>query len=151
MFAQDDLLKLDQLVFSVRRHSRQLKHTVKGKRDSVEMDWVPHLQANPDVWRLSDSFPIEKAMAGKLRPEVSAALRILNVPFGKSPHPQSLRVTFEFRSSPLFDLYNDVKGATKTNECERSAARSVLQWAVDNITISSSDVKEIKKVLKSQQ
>ena len=55
-----DLVKVDQLVWSVRRYCRPLRETLEGH----EIDHIEELRKHPESWTLGGFLPLEELMEG---------------------------------------------------------------------------------------
>jgi HEPN domain-containing protein len=141
IFEMQDLLKLDQLVWQIRRHCRPFIQPVQKN----EIDWVKKLQLNPQEWRLSELLPLERVLNGK-DTLLQRASRALNEPFAPEVGHNLEGWTFAMTSSPLYDWYKDVQ-SEKAPPDHRELAAELLEWAMNNISMSKEDKNSIKVAL----
>ena len=141
----EDLFKVDQLVWSVRRCCHPLRYKVDGGR--VEIDHVSHLIRDKHHWAMiGASLPLEKLLARPNDDARRAEFLYLNTPFS----PKAAHVVTSWRvsstNSPLADWFMRLKAPHATAE-ERRVAAEVLTWAVDHIKFKNSDENEIRAAL----
>jgi hypothetical protein len=146
-FNRDDLYKLDQLVWTIRRHSVPFKRLMRrGHGERTEVDWLAALRNDPTRWKIGPGLPLEKALGGKGHSDVVAAARTLNQPFCPSEDRRFGEWNFGMASSPLGDILDDLV-SSKSSLHKRQTASETLGWAVENIYLARQDRKEIEKAL----
>jgi hypothetical protein len=129
----EDLVKLDQLVWQVRRHCRQL---INGS--------VEELKLKPQEWRLGEWLPLEKALNGEATPEQSVAARTLNQAFASSAEHDFSDWKFAAANAPLVHWYHTLDDQDARPEY-RALARKMLDWALHHITIAGNHKQLIKR------
>jgi hypothetical protein len=137
----DDLCKVDQLVWAVRRHCRRFKRELPGS-DHVP-DEVDILRRKPQRWAINDLLPIERLVA---KPKEDLRRRLflhLNTPFNPNKEHVSEGWRFSAFNSPLSSWLERL-GATRAEPHVRQTAAQVLEWALENIKFSLEDKKFIK-------
>ncbi|MGB8412328.1 MAG: hypothetical protein WCE23_05830 [Candidatus Binatus sp.] len=77
----DDLFKLDQLVWSIRRHCRPFELRLGHPEKNVKIDWVEQLKKQPDHWRIGGNLPVETLLAERTPDVLYEALTKLNASF----------------------------------------------------------------------
>ncbi len=143
----EDLFKVDQLVWSVRRCCRPLRLKV-GRSDGgeTEIDYVDQLIRNARLWTLGGLMPLEKLLARPNDDARGAAFLYLNTPFA----PDAVHVVASWRSSasnpPLADWFMRLNAPDAAPD-ERQTAAEVLSWAIDHIKFNGKDEKEIRAAL----
>ena len=143
----DDLFKVDQLVWSVRRCCHAFRFTLgRSNGGEVEIDYVDQIQRNPRLWRVGGFMPIEKLMEAPTEGARRAAFLYLNTPFG--PAAQHVLTSWRASSSnpPLADWFMRLNAPDATPDTRKTAAE-ILTWAVDHIKFSPKDEKEIRAAL----
>jgi hypothetical protein len=145
----EDLFKVDQLVWSVRRCCHPLRYTIdNGQR---EIDHVSHLIRDKNHWTMTGvSLPIEKLLARPTDNAHRAAFLRLNMAFA----PKATHVVTSWRisstNSPLAVWFERLKakhGSRTRTRDERRIAAEVLTWAADHIRFNRSDENEIRAAL----
>lgn len=129
-----DLLKIDQIIWSVRRHCRPLKN---GR------DWIDVLQRSPRYWKLSGSLPLEQAIKGHRSVSAREDLLNLNKPFAPK-HKHVLRGNLlAGANSPIVTMFEKLNTG---NDEERKVAADVISWVIDKIELGA-DEKNVKNEL----
>lgn len=147
-FERDDLFKLDQLVWSLRRHCRPLLQRQKSIGKIIDIDWVEQLRQNPREWRINPAFPLESALDGKKRsPILTDAARHLNQPFAPSNDHDFSDWGFAAVNAPLPAYFQDLIDESKSLE-RREEAYKVLKWAFKRIDMGCEDRDMIKSALR---
>jgi hypothetical protein len=130
-FEMGDLLKLDQLVWQIRRHCRP--KTVRGR----EIDWVKELHVNPKQWELGP-FPLEKTIKDIKGKDtlLHSAVCALNEPFAPDIDHNPGSFGFAFKNSPLelYEWYRDLQ-SEETSPENRELAAQLLEWVIRTIRI----------------
>jgi hypothetical protein len=142
----EDLFKLDQVVWKIRRHCRPLKQFIRDARQTITIDWIEQLKKHVGHWTLGSNLPIEKVLAGNESPAITEAFRALNVPFT----PDRIHVLAGWRTSsrnsPLADWYRQLRNEQAPPE-RRDENKSKFQWVLDNIDLPKRDKEEIQAAL----
>lgn len=140
----EDLFKLDQVVWEIRRHCRPLIQTIQGGPELMEIYWIPRLRTDRSKWSLDETLPLEMALAGKRSLEVNAAVLKLNSSFApdrEHDYPGWRTTTSE---SPMTFWFRQLE----SDHAEvRQAAEGKFRWALESIKLSADDQSEIKAAL----
>jgi hypothetical protein len=139
-FQMEDLVKLDQLAWQVRRHCRPLI-----KKDGI--DSVKELKLKPQEWRLGEWLPLEKALNEEATLEQSAAARILNQAFAPSAEHDFSSWGLAAANAPLVHWYETLNNRDAPPEY-RALAKTMLDWAIHHIAFARKDKKLICSALK---
>lgn len=142
----DDLMKVDQLVWSIRRHCRTLRDTFEIDGRAIEIDEVEALQQHRERWALDDFLPLERLIGGRNGEEPKRAFLRLNTPF--APNDDHLLSGWRFASSTSVfgDQFSFLQAPGASQETKATAA-SVLRWALANIDFVKKDKATINDVL----
>ena len=147
-FEQDDLFKLDQVIWSLRRHCRPFLQRSQTMGRLIEVDWVAHLRRNPKEWSVNPMYPLERALAGESgSPILTDAARHLNQPFAPSDVHDFGAWGLAIVNAPLPAYYQDLVDKNKRPE-RRDEAYDVLRWAFKRIAMSREDRNDIKQALR---
>lgn len=142
----DDLLKIDQLIWSVRRCCRTFKWLVRNvQKTDVEVDEIAMLAINEKRWELGKGT-LEALIKRRHEDPVRKEFLRMNVPFALGRKP-TLRFEISMsHESPFTDWLRILKSAIGNSDNE-SNAEDVLQWAIDHIKLERRDRKTIAKAL----
>jgi hypothetical protein len=140
--ATEDLVKVDQLIWSVRRHCQPF--TWEPRPGDI-IDQVEQRIARPDRWALN-GLPLEKLMARPDEDALRVAFMRLNTAFDPGCHHTLAGWRASAGNPPLADWAMRLRSLNASTETKHTAA-AVLQWALDNIVFEKPDKAEIKAVL----
>lgn len=139
----DDLIKLDQLVWMVRRRSRRLRTPLQLTVERrTERDHLYELEHNPTLWTLSNDLPIERLVHSAPDDPRRAAFLQLNTAFAPDAVHQISGWSSRAVNPPLSDWYMRLTSEGATPDTRRTAA-DVLGWARSHIQLSKSDAAAI--------
>jgi hypothetical protein len=144
----DDLLKVDQLVWFVRRYCLPFDMTVKVGTEYKQFDWVCARQRSPDGWRHTGSaYPLEAIIDGKRGGDLREIIVRLNRPFAPDEvDGQSCVVHDASAHSPLAH-YIEMLSASATDPEMRAEAAEVVAWALEHIKFIKDDAKQLRDAL----
>lgn len=146
----EDVMKVDQLIWSIRRHCRPFRDRFELNDNLIDIDEIDALQQHPDRWVVNFSLPLEKLIGGKAHSGLKNQFLQLNIPFALSEDHVGHHVISALRlagkESPLardFELLQEPRASRET----RDQAAPMLQWTLDNIRLGRDVEKEIKDAL----
>jgi hypothetical protein len=143
----DDLLKVDQLMWSVRRHCRPLNYAVDAGQRTLRVDEVEALRRDQRRWFLSGNFPIESMLEGRRRVELRELFLRLNTAFAPDqPHDFWSGWRSASSNSPLSRELEYLASSHAAPETKATAAE-VLRWALAHIKFIERDQIEITNAL----
>ena len=142
----EDLFKLDQTIWKIRRHCRPLKESIRAAERTIEIDWVERLRKAPGDWRLGSNLPIERALDGKRSREVSEALLTLNSPFDPGREHDYAGWRTSSKNPPMADWFWLLQNEKASPEV-RHAAELKIKWALENVRINDNDRDKIQAIL----
>lgn len=135
-----DLYKLDQLIWSIRRHCRPLE-TQTPRADigrAITIDPVDQLNRNRGLWHLSGMLPLEKALGQRADGDLRATLIAFNEPFA----PSASHVLSQYRNAsanpPLADWFERLRSQQARPET-RATANKTLSWVLQNVDLMKKD------------
>jgi len=141
----DDLFKVDQVTWSVRRHCRPFKVTLSNETDTVEIDEIRFLQPSSPRWSLTGFSPIEQLLKRKNDDELKRMFLALNRPFAPESKHQISRYRSGSQNPPLAPYFEDISSPTTSHDTKETAAE-VLQWALNHLQLNR-DAQSIKDAL----
>ncbi len=145
----DDLLKVDQLIWSARRHCRRLTDRFDIDGREIEIDEVEQLRLCPERWTLSPLLPLEVLIASKHEVGLKRNLFLrLNTPFAPSADHRFSGWWMSASNPPLVNYFERLQAPQAASDDKASAA-NVLHWALQNIDFVKDDRKEIESALMS--
>lgn len=139
----DDLMKVDQLVWAVRRHCRTFMWTLDTPSGSKTFDEVEILKSNPERWTLGGFLPLEQVIEGKRDQNLREIVLHLNAPFSPEQKHTLQRQRSASSNSPLVEHLERIGLANASLET-RALSADVIRWALDHIDFSPKDRREIK-------
>jgi hypothetical protein len=148
----DDLFKLDQLIWAIRRHCRSFAYIpIPGEKP---INQIERLKKESGLWRLDSNFLIEKLVDEKASTQrgkaLGEALMELNLPFApnRSHNLKGYRLTSA--PGPLDDWIERLKSKDADAEVRRHA-NNILKWVVENITLPCKDKEYIQTAINEYQ
>jgi hypothetical protein len=139
----EDLFKLDQLIWAVRRHCRPFAETILAGEKRIKINWIDRLKKDPSFWQLDNNFLIEKLVDGEASTRREALME-LNLPFAPNRSHTLTGWRLTSAAGPLDDWILSLK--SKDIEVRRHA-KNILKWVAENITLARKDMEEIQKAL----
>ncbi|RYY26129.1 MAG: hypothetical protein EOP62_11670 [Sphingomonadales bacterium] len=134
----DDLVKVDQLVWSVRRHCIPFKIELGEPGHERTFDRLQELVAQPDRWRLGGTLPIEQVMG---RPETDGlhnSLMRLNTAFNPDGDLRVDGWRVSASNPPLAQWFDRLRSPNASKDT-RDTSAEVLQWSLDNVYFGKPD------------
>lgn len=147
----EDIWKLDQLVFNIRRICRPLDANVLGE-DLPGGPRISHresLKAAPKRWAIHSR--LEEALTGKLGDEVKKAADTWNFPFTPEDYPRPAMTYGMFLKDSVFirRLFDPLKAGAG----EFPKSDKLWSWVKNNIKLPKEfvrDIEETRKKIKSE-
>jgi HEPN domain len=139
----EDLWKLDQLVFNIRRICCQLDAYVMGKNlpGGPQLSKREGLKAAPERWALHSR--LEDALSGKLGEEVKKAAETWNFPFTPEDYPRpAMSYTLASKDSVFIRRLFD---PLRLGSTEFLKSDQLWSWVRDNIKLSKEFIREIEE------
>jgi hypothetical protein len=150
VFCSDDLFKLDQVVWSFRRHCRPFNMRLNSIKEIIEINWIERLKEQPRYWTVGSNLLVEQLLVQKTPNALYEALTILNAAFAPDIEHELSSWRTSSSNPPLADWFERLRSEQALSETRRSA-RKVFQWVLDNGKLSKFDrqqlISEIDKVL----
>jgi hypothetical protein len=142
----DDLFKLDQHVWSVRRCCRPF-HMKLHRSDgpAFERDNIADLIKDRSIWKVNPR-PLEELIDSDPDDMHRAAFLSLNVPFAPGDKHRLTRRFTMSHAAPLADWFRLLRASTE-DPSKQTNAYAVLNWALENIQFNADDRKKIKQAL----
>ena len=143
----EDLIKIDQSVWAVRRFCRPFLCNSKSSADGSvkEIDYVAVLSDNASEWEIGSSTPIEKLIRRDKENPRRKSFMYLNASF----FPQEDHFFNGWRMAaanpPLSEYFKTVRSETSSPERRKKAAK-VLLWVKENIFLGK-DAKRVEDLL----
>jgi hypothetical protein len=137
----DEMFKLDQMVWQIRRHCRPLNQTVSDGTREIQIDWAEHLKKSPH--QFITSGVIERLMEQDQPSDARAALLEQNLAFNPAPM-ENVSWYSSVYNPPLYPLFQMLHSENPQNQ---RIARDTIHWALANMDFSGSDRKKIKAAL----
>lgn len=147
----DDLIKLDQLVWNIRRHCRPFKQTITARRTAEKtIDWVQALKKNIDQWYLSGDLLIERAAAGKTQEAIHDALFTLNFAFAPHADHRLEEWPFSGANPPLAAWFERLRDAQPGMNA-KNTARDTLEWVLKNVPLNKNDKAILEEAINGKE
>lgn len=139
----DDLIKLDQLVWMVRRRSRRLRTPLQLTVERrIERDHLYELEHNPTLWSLANDLPLERLVNEAPGAPRRTAFLQMNTAFAPDAVHQISGWSSRAVNPPLSDWYMRLTSEGATPDTRPTAA-DVLDWARSHIQLSKPDAAAI--------
>ena len=144
VFWSDDLLKLDQIVWSIRRHCRPFNMRLPSAKGIVEVNWIEELKKQPRYWTVGSNLPIEQLLAKRTPTALYEALTKLNAPFAPDHEHELSSWRTSSANPPLADWFDRLRSEQSIPEV-RDSATKILQWMLDNVKLSKEDRRQLRQ------
>lgn len=144
----DDLFKVDQLVWHVRRCCRQIRYKIPSLNGQIEIDHVKELRNGKGLWKLGSHTPIEDLLAKSDKDALRSEFLYLNIPFA----PGASHALISDRSAshqPPFAEYFRLMNTPDADPSVRERSAEILRWAMKHIQFNRRDYDEILKALQA--
>ena len=144
-----DLLKVDQLVWSVRRFCRPLRYVLGDPEAGsfVDVDELRLLSDDPRRWQLGSLLPLEQLLAKPVQDVRRAMFVDCNVPFAPDLPHEYHHMRYSSSNAPLPQMLEEL--ATSSCPEYRREVAAALQWVVDHAPLTRKEKRDIKKALAS--
>jgi hypothetical protein len=142
----DDLFKLDQLVWQVRRCCRPFHLEMPnagGKPIKTNIKNV--LRRNKREWKVSP-WPLEELIDGPEDDSRRSTFLLFNLPFAPGEDHRLPQTFSASHTPPLADWFRLLRASTQDPTVENSADK-VLTWISENVDFGGSDRKLLEKAL----
>lgn len=142
----DELFKLDQLVWQIRRCCRPfyLERPVAGGKP-IRINNKKLLRLNKREWKVN-AWPLEELIEGPKDDPRRSTVLLFNIPFAPEEE-HDLPLTFSAsHAPPLADWFRLLRMSTQDPRIENSAGR-VLTWIGENIDLGRKDRELLKRAL----
>jgi hypothetical protein len=142
----EDLFKLDQAVWLIRRYCRTFTYTIPHGGKTITVDYVDQVLKGSTSWSHMGFLPLERLLERSHEDPDRAAFLRHNVPFAPNADHQLHRLSWRSADPPFADLVSRIRSTTASAETREHAAR-VIAWALSNIKLSSPDRKTLQAIL----
>ncbi len=141
---EDDLFKVDQHVWNVRRCCRLfLEKLARNDGTEIVIDNVRELVKNKKLWKGICKWPLEELASLPSGNRERAAFLSLNVPFRSGRKPSLRSRQSMSHSSPFTDWLRLLRASANDPSLQNSAP-DVVAWAVDHIRFSRKDERQLR-------
>lgn len=134
----DDLIKLDRMVYAIRRLCRPMDayFLAKERNGTNNPSNRDILASNPDYWRVAADLPLEKVVAAKGREGLQPIVLNMNIPFApKDYEHKGLPGRTSARNPVLHRALLDPLQSTHLTPEQRATVSDLRDWVLDNIQL----------------
>lgn len=137
-----DLMKLDRVVWQLRRLCRKFSLTIENRK----IDELQLLINSPGAWRMiGRPLPLEGVFDRRFGDEVYRALMALNFSFSSSVS-HNMGWTISSTESPLSEPLRLIASSDASAEV-RKEARDELEWVLDHVQLIEADRKLLRDAI----
>jgi hypothetical protein len=142
----DELFKLDQLVWQVRRCCRpfHLERPVPGEKP-INTNNKKLLRLNKREWKVN-RWPLEELIEGPDDDPRRSTVLLFNLPFAPEGEHKLAQTFSASHAPPLADWFRLLRASTQDTRVENSASK-VLKWVDENIDFGREDRELLRKAL----
>lgn len=142
----DDLVKVDQLVWSTRRYCRPLQYVLSGCEGDTTINEVDELKTNSRRWKLFSSSPVESLIESGVSNELKTTFLRFNVPFAPDIEHKLSNWQVAALNPPLLEHFEILESSNADQDTKEISA-NVLLWALENLFFVKKDKSEIANAL----
>lgn len=144
----DDLAKVDQLIWAVRRHCIPFKVEIGEPGYERTIDRLQQLVDRPDSWRIGGTLPLEEVIGRQASDSLRASLMRLNTAFNRGGDQRVDGWRASASNPPLAQWFDRLRSPNASPDTRETAAE-VLQWSLDNVQFVKSDRLLIERELRA--